>query len=80
MNGTDPKNLSSRTVTLKRGTVMACISAANKVTLKLAPRMVTKAFPVNAHSWCSWVWNLKFKKNLQTQTCHEYTFVLLWKG
>ena len=36
--------------TLKRGTVIAHISAANKVPTKLAPRIVTKAFPVNTHS------------------------------
>ena len=43
------RNLSSRTVTLKRGTAVAHISAGNKVLSKLAPRIVTEAFPVNAH-------------------------------
>ena len=42
-------NLLSRTVTLKRGRVVADISAASKVLPKLASRIVTKAFPVNAH-------------------------------
>ena len=44
------RNLSSRTITLKRGTVVAHISAAKEVPHKLAPKVVTKAFPVNTHS------------------------------
>ena len=40
------RNLSSRTGTLKRGTVVAHISAANKVLSKLAPRKDRKTFPV----------------------------------
>ena len=44
------RNLSSRTVTLKRGTVVAHITATKKVPPQLAPRLITKAFSVNTHS------------------------------
>ena len=44
------RNLLSMTATFKRGTVVGCISAANKVPPKLTPRIATKAFPVNKHS------------------------------
>ena len=44
------RNLSSRTITLKRGTVVACISAVNKASHKLARRIVSKVFPLNTHS------------------------------
>ena len=37
------KNLSSKTVTLKRGTIVAHISAANEVLPKLVPRTIAKA-------------------------------------
>ena len=43
------KNLFIKTVTLKRGTVVAHISDVNRVPPKLAPRKFTKEFPVNAH-------------------------------
>ena len=44
------RNLSSSKVTLNRGTVVAHISAVNKVPFKLVPRTITNAFPVNTHS------------------------------
>ena len=43
------RNLSSRTVTSKRGAIMAHLSAANKVLPKLALGIVTKASSINAH-------------------------------
>ena len=43
------RKVSSRTVTLRRGTVVAHIAAANKVLSKLTPRIVTKAFCVNTN-------------------------------
>ena len=43
------RNLLTRTVTLKSWTVVAHISAANKLPPKVAPRIVTKAFSVNTH-------------------------------
>ena len=43
------RNLLSRTVTLKRGTIVAHIAADNKVPPKLAPRIVMKASSINAH-------------------------------
>ena len=44
------KNLSSRTATLKRGTVVAHITGVNKVPLQLAARLITKEFSVNTLS------------------------------
>ena len=41
------RNLSSKTVTLKRGTVVAHISAVNEVPSKLVPRIITKVSSVN---------------------------------
>ena len=43
------RNLSSRTVTLKRGTVVAHISAANEIPPMLAPKIIAKASTVNMH-------------------------------
>ena len=42
-------NLSSRTVTLKRGTGVVHISAANKIPSKLAPNIIAEASSVNVH-------------------------------
>ena len=44
------RNLSSRMFTLKRGTVVAHITAVNKVPPQLAPSIITKASSVNTHS------------------------------
>ena len=43
------RNLSSRTVILKRGTVVAHISAVNEIPPKLAPIIIAKASTVNVH-------------------------------
>ena len=43
------RNLSSRTVTLKRGTIVAHISAVNEALAKLVPRIIAKASSVNVH-------------------------------
>ena len=43
------RKLSSKTINLKRGTVIVYISAANKVLSKLAPRIIAKASSVNVH-------------------------------
>ena len=43
------RNLSSRPVTLKRGTIVACIMAANEIPPKLSPKIIMKASSVNVH-------------------------------
>ena len=43
------RNLLSRTVTLKRGTVVAHVTAANEIPPKLAPKIIVKASTVNVH-------------------------------
>ena len=43
------RNLSSRTVTLKRGTVVAHVSPANEIPHKLVPKIIAKASTVNVH-------------------------------
>ena len=43
------RNLSSKTVTLKRGTILAQISATNEVLPKLVPKIIAKASSVNVH-------------------------------
>ena len=43
------RNLSSRTVTLKRGTVVAHVSAVHEIPPKLAPKLIAKASTVNMH-------------------------------
>ena len=50
MTGTSLEKSVEQGSALKRGTVVAHISTANKVPSKLAPRIVRKAFPVNAFS------------------------------
>ena len=43
------RNLSSRIVTLKRGKVVAHVTAVNEIPPKLAPKIVVKASTVNVH-------------------------------
>ena len=43
------RNMSSKTVTLKRGMAVAHFSAAYEVPSKLVPRIITKASSVNTH-------------------------------
>ena len=44
------RNLSIRAVTLKRGNVVAHVTAGNEVPPKLAPKFIVKASTVNVHS------------------------------
>ena len=43
------RNLSSRTITLKGGTAVACVTAANEIPLKLTPKIIVKASNRNVH-------------------------------
>ena len=43
------RNLSSRTVTLKRGTAVAHVSAVNEIPPTLVPKIIVKASTVNVH-------------------------------
>ena len=43
------RNYSSRTVTLKRGTVVACVTTANEISPTLTPKIIVKASTVNVH-------------------------------
>ena len=43
------RNLSHRTVTLKRGTFVAHVSAANEIPPKLGPKFIAKASTLNVH-------------------------------
>ena len=54
------RNLSSRTVTLKRGTAVEHVSVANEIPPKLAPKIIAKASSVNMHP----IVGLKLKENL----------------
>ena len=47
MGGDGPKTLLIRTLTLKRGTVVAHVTVVNEIPPKLTPKIIVKASTVN---------------------------------